>query len=377
MGTLDLIEDNIMKLIALRKDVLVKLAGQHVLLRSLPTMVKDKRVLASERKGNKFETFRKRTPRAVRRAVRLEKKEDRTVGLIIEAIDKITPLITEPFFTQLGEIRTNMLIYKNHMINELSKRGNLDQLLTSHPTLHGVEELIAEKIDQVLKNVINPYIEVLRHLDAFCNQKNAIREAKRQLITLTIPMAAFLVNNGIHPNAIIADSSTMFQVMGEKRDHKKELVYMTTPNNARKYFPSQVTRETAKGARYVDGAKTISTLRYFGFVEENVKPTPAERDFIIRFWKTTGKYQRSTSGERSDFLSKKAADLAILVLAWRLASNNQVVAILTNDGDIIQTINKIKSARNRNNNQRIIARRIKCATFGRNPDLRPRELRVA
>ena len=115
----------------------------------------------------------------------------------------------------------------------------------------------------------------------------------------------------------------------------------------------------------------------FGFVEENVKPTPAERDFIIRFWKTTGKYQRSTSGERSDFLSKKAADLAILVLAWRLASNNQVVAILTNDGDIIQTINKIKSARNRNNNQRIIARRIKCATFGRNPDLRPRELRVA
>ena len=336
MATLDKIKEYIKEIRTFRTRDFRKVTRQYVYLRDLPRLNKPRVRAVNPNYPERI--FRQRVPRKIKQAIGIERKEQKDFSNVIETIDKLLPLITEPYFNQLGKLKQELVTHHGAIVLALSQKGTFSKLLDAHRGLNIGDDLLAKEISGFLERILLPYLSVLARLDHFCEKETAILEAKKKVLVLRIPLDRYLAshNHGFTPTVVIIDTSFLRQISLAQQRAGMELLNMTFPaKTAYRYVPKKVLSELKRGGVSLSNQQ-LAYLRTWRFRVLDVKPTKKEVAEILTWWKGTPKFRRSSPKERRDFMN--SADLDILVLAMRFKNSGKKVAILSQDTDISGTV---------------------------------------
>ncbi|MAG60349.1 hypothetical protein CL619_01045 [archaeon] len=172
----------------------------------------------SEYFDNKNAAFAKRGRRSLRKSIGIERKEARHFDKLLEFLKKLAPLLTEPYFNQLGSIIIALETYHAGTVKALSVGGSLDKQVRQNSDLRKIASTLIPQVKKFIEEVNVPFMASLKELDAFCNQEAAILEAKRKAITLNIPIDAGLKSCNVTPKIILMDTSFLFRVLEARKN---------------------------------------------------------------------------------------------------------------------------------------------------------------
>lgn len=342
MTTLDKISDYVDQIIKERKRVLPRVMKQYVELRNFGGLYNHPKVNAYEFNpyfDNLNVTFAKKKRRALRVAIGIERKEARYFENLLTQINNLLVLLPNPYFDQLAKIKRTLETYHAETVRLLSQKGVFDEIVKSNKDLRNVAEQLIPQVEHFIENTTVPFMAALKELDAFTHKKAQIISAKRPSLTLDIPINSFYTNRGVNPDTILADTSFLREVIESRETQRKEFIDLHLPDQSPvRKCPIEVEKEGIACGRKNEFKKIFSKEN---FEILNVTLTKEEEREILYFWEQTKKYRESSAAERAKFINS-SADIKLLALALRRAKKNHKVSILSQDGDIVQTVRRAK-----------------------------------
>lgn len=338
MTSLDIIKDYLKEIRSERKRLLPRVMGQYAELRSFGGLYNFSRMNAIEPNYDQNITFSKRGRRALRKAIGIERKEARYFNRLLEFLEKILPYIPEPYFNQLGRIKTELVTSHAETVRVLSVGGLFDKQVRNNKDIRDIASTLIPEVKRFVEKTSIPFMAALKELDAFCHKEAKIIEAKRQLVTLNVNLDAAFSRYSVSPQVILVDTSFLFNVLEARREQKRELVDLHLPDNVIKIYPMEILRENKYGE--VSVFRRILGREKFKGVNFTMKAT--EIDEVVKFWKNTDKFNRSSNREKTKFLN--SADVKLLGMALRNVKESPTakVVILTQDADIYDSVRKAK-----------------------------------